>query len=159
MIIIVFAHLGSQQINVIAGGEEVSSAIGKAEDASKLAFIAVLEAEEAGADVSHLIFKLNMACADLAEAENAYRAGNFREASIKAERCSALLNGLISEASKLRNAALVEAKSTFLSTLIFSVAGTTIFLVLLTLIWSLFKRYYIGKLLKAKPEAAYNVEA
>jgi hypothetical protein len=159
VIIIVFARIGSQQINVNASEEEVSSAIGKAEDALKLAFRAVLEAEEAGADVSHLIFKLNMACADLVGAKNAYRAGNFSDAFIKVEQCSALVDGVIREASNLRNAAFVEAKSTFLSTLIFSVACTAIFLVLLTLIWSLFRRYYIRKLLKAKPEAAYNVEA
>jgi hypothetical protein len=117
-----------------------------------------LDAERVGANVSGLILRLNEAGELLAEAEMAYRVGNFSEAASKADQCYMLADGVIGEASSLKSSALADAQARFSSTLIFSLAGAVVFVTALILIWFLFKPFYAKKLLRMKPEVASNVE-
>jgi hypothetical protein len=142
----------------VSASDEASLAIGEADDALRLAFEAVLEAERAGVNVSDLIVKLDEAGGLLAEAENAYRVGNFSEAVSRAEGCSVLADGVVGEALSLKSSALADAQKAVLQTLTLSWVGGVAFLAMLFFVWSWFKRAYAKKMLKMKLEVASNVE-
>jgi len=143
----------------VSANDEASLAIGEADNALRRAFEAVLEAERAGANVSDLIVKLDEAGGLLAEAENAYRIGNFSEAVSRAEGCSVLANGVVGEALSLQNMALADAQTAFWQNLTFSCFGGAAVLVVLFLVWGWFKRVDVERMLKMKPEVASDVEA
>jgi hypothetical protein len=143
----------------VSAGDEASSAIGEADNALRRAFEAVLEAERAGVNVSDLIVKLDGAGGLLAEAENAYRVGNFSEAVSKADKCSMLADGVVGEALSLKSSALADAQRAVLQTLTFSWVGGVAFLAVLFFVWGWFKRVYAEKLLRMKPEVAVDAEA
>lgn len=142
----------------VNASDEASSAIGEADNALKHAFNAVLEAERAGANVSDLIVKLSEAGGLLAEAENAYRVGNFSEAAGKAKACSTMAHDIAWKAFILKSSALADAQKAFLQTLTFSCLGCTVFLAFLYLVWCWFRRVYEEKLLKMRPEVAADAE-
>jgi len=138
----------------VSASDEASSAIGEADNALRQAFEAVLDAERAGVNVSDLIVKLDGAGGLLAEAENAYRIGNFSEAVSKAEQCSLVADGVREEAITLKGEALADAQTAFWQNLTFSCFGGAAFLVVLFFVWGWFKRAYARKLLQMKPEVA-----
>jgi len=142
----------------VSASDEASSAVGGADNALRRAFEAVLEAERAGVNVSDLIVKLDEAGGLLAEAENAYRIGNFSEAVSRAEECSILANGVVGEALSLQNMALADAQTAFWQNLTFSCFGGAAVLVVLFLVWGWFKRVYVKRMLRMKPEVASDVE-
>jgi hypothetical protein len=154
LLVLALAGLFSHGVFVVRGADEASSSVGEADVAVRQAFNATLDAERAGANVSGLILRLNEAEELLAEAEMAYRIGNFSEAASKADKCSVLVDGVIGEASSLKSSALADAQARFSSTLIFSLAGAVVFVTALILIWVLFKPFYAKKLLRMKPEVA-----
>jgi hypothetical protein len=132
-----------------------------AEDASSLdeadvlvcqAFEAVLEAEEAGADVSVLIAELDEAGTLLAKAKVLYRDGNVSEAVSLADQAVAMASDIKGEASELRSSALVNSQNALRLSLIFSVAGGSVFLLVLFFVWRWFRRVCVRKLLGMKPE-------
>jgi len=154
LLVLVLAGLFSHGVFVVRGVDEASSSVGEADVAVRRAFNATLDAERAGANVSGLMAKLNEAGELLAEAETAYRIGNFSEAANKADKCSVLVDGVIGEASSLKSSALADAQARLSSTLIFSLAGAVVFVTALILIWVLLKPFYAKKLLKMKPEVS-----
>lgn len=158
LIIMVFPLSLTLLPSTVSAGDEASSAIGEADNALRMAFEAVLEAERAGANVSDLIVKLDEAGGLLAEAENAYRVGNFSEAVSRAEECSVLADGVVGEALSLKSSALADAQKAVLQTLTFSWVGGVAFLAVLFFVWGWFKRVYAKKLLKMKPEVAVDAE-
>ena len=143
----------------VSASDEASSAIGEADSALRLAFEAVLEAEKAGANVSDLIVKLGEAGRLLAEAENAYRIGNFSEAVSKAEQCSVLADDVREEAITLKGEVLAGAQIAFWQDLTVTAMSSAVFLIVLFFVWGWFKRAYAKKLLRMKPEVASDVEA
>jgi len=144
--------------NVVAS-DEASLVISEANNKLKMAFEAVLEAEKAGANVSDLIIQLNSAGALLAEAENAYRVGVFSEAVSKAEECSMLADGVMGEASQLRESAIVNAQTAFWHNLIFSIFGGAAFLFVIFFVWDWFRRVYMKRIVNMKPEVVSDDEA
>jgi hypothetical protein len=159
LLVLVLACLFSHGVAIIRGADEASPSVAEADVAVRRAFNATLDAERAGANVSGLIVKLDEAGGLLAEAENAYKVGNFSEAVSKAEECSMLADGVIGEALSLKTMALADAQTAFWQNLTFSCVGGAAFLVVLFLVWGWFKRVYAEKLLKMKPEVASDVEA
>jgi hypothetical protein len=143
----------------VLAGDDVSSRISEAEDALHGAFLAVLDAENAGANVSALLVELDVAGKNLTEAEMAYKSGSPIEAVSKAEQCSVLANGVIDEALALKNSALANARRAEWQTFMFSGVGAFVILIVLVLVWIVFKRSYNGKLLGMRPEAGSDVEA
>ena len=139
--------------------DEASSRITNADDALKLAFKRVLDAEEAGANVSSLTSDLNEAGESLAEADVAYRNGNLTGAAGLADSCSALAGTVSVEALALKDSALTDSQQAFESTFIFSTGGAAVFVEALILSWFLFKRARARKLLGMKSEVASNAEA
>jgi hypothetical protein len=138
--------------------DEISSLISVGDDDLQRAFVAVLEAERAGANVSGLIVKLDMAGRNLTEAEMFYKSGLLDEALSRATLCSLLANEVAGEASSLKSLASVSAKNAEWQVFMFSGFGTFVFLIALVLVWNLFKRSYDRKLLKMKPKAGSDVE-
>jgi hypothetical protein len=138
--------------------EGAEAKIGEAEGAFISAYEAVLDAERAGANVSDLIVKLNEAAKLLAEAENAYRIGNFSEAASKAEECSGSADSVRDEALTLKGEALAVRQNIFLQNLSITLVGSAVFLIFLFFVWDWFKRFYSKKLMKMKPEVAVDAE-
>jgi hypothetical protein len=139
-------------------GDDVSSRISAAEDALQRAFVAVLDAENAGANVSALLMELDVAGKNLTEAEMDYKSGRLIEAASKAEGCSALANGVTDEALSLKGSTLLNERSAGWQMFAFSAVGAFVFLIVLVLVWVLFKRSYNGKLLGLRLEAGSDVE-
>jgi len=140
-------------------GEEAYSAVEEADNALKQAFAAVLEVERTGGNVSSLVARLNDAGEVLAEAEVAYRNGNWDRAAGKASECVAIADGVFVEALGLKDLALEDAQTRLSHTLMFSIAGAVVFVTGLVLAWVWFTHFYFGRLLKMRPEVEDDVEA
>ena len=116
------------------------------------AYEAVLEAEQVGADVSALLVRLNDASESLAEAEVAYRLGDFNESVRLADLCSAISEEVKSEAGELR----LQAYGAWYFDMWLKIAGSLVGVVVVGLggfwAWRVFKRRYYRRVLKMKPE-------
>jgi hypothetical protein len=159
LLILMVIGLGLHGSFGVLADDDVSSSISAAEDALQRAFVAVLDAENAGANVSALLLKLDVAGENLTDAEMAYKSGSLIEAVSKAEECSALANGIIDEASALKNSALTDARRAEWQTFTFSGIGAFVISIVLALVWIIFKRSYNGKLLGMKPGVGSDIEA
>ena len=96
-------------VTVAESGEgEAASALVSAEGAVVSAYQAVLEADEAGANVSGLLVRLNEAGEFLTHARMAYRVEDFDSALDFAVQSRERLNGFVVEADALRGAAMQE---------------------------------------------------
>jgi len=140
-------------------GTEAYLAVVEADNVLKQAYAVVLDAEMAGANVSSLIARLNEAGGFLAEADMAYRNKDYVRASGKAKECVTKANGVFADASGLRVSALVDARRRFLNMLMLSITSAVVFVVGLVLVWIWFRRSYLRRLLKMKPEVVSDVGA
>jgi hypothetical protein len=135
------------------GFEEASVAVADADTALRGAFDAVLDAESAGANVSGLMGRLNDAGVALTGANVALAAGNYSDAVGRAGECRGLADGVVLDAGVLKNDAAAQA-SRWWVTVLLSVTGSVVFVVVLFLVWRRFKRYYADRLLGSRPEVA-----
>ena len=94
---------------VLAGSDQeaASSVLSAAEDAILGAYDAFTEAEQAGANVSGLLVRLNEAAGLLAEARMAFEDGNFDEATNFARLSSEFTREAASEADRLEVEAIM----------------------------------------------------
>ena len=141
-----------------ASENEASSKIGEADNAIREAFRTVLDVEKAEANVSGLVARLNDAGGVLAEAEMAYQNGDLDEAAGKADQCLSVANGVLDDALALKSSALADAESRRAQALMFSLAGTVVFVTALIMVWVWFKPFCVRRLLKMKPEVVSNAE-
>jgi hypothetical protein len=135
------------------GSEEASAAVADADPALRGAFVAVSDAESAGANVSGLMGRLNDAGVALTGAKVALAAGNYSDAVSRAGECRGLVDGVVLDAGTLKNDAAAQASLWWLTVLL-SVTGSVVFVVVLFLVWRRFKRYYADRLLGCRPEVA-----
>jgi hypothetical protein len=137
-----------------SGVDMATSAISEAEEVVALAYEAVLEAEQAGAEISGLLASLNEAGELLAKAQVAFRLGDFDEAVLSASLCSEICEVLKGEADELR----VEAYGVKVMNSWLTMTGSTIGVVAVVFGsfwgWRVFKRRYIQKVLRLKLEVA-----
>jgi hypothetical protein len=131
---------------------EAQDAINRAESAMNSAYKSVLEAEQAGADVSSLLSELNSSSALLSEAYMWYRVGNFSEAKDFANRCYDSLNGVAFEANESREFAVVTRKQNMLISATLSMSAICAIWFISFYGWRLFKRRYYEQVLQQKPE-------
>ena len=134
------------------GESSAASDVAMAEADVVSAYEAVLEAEQVGADVSALLVRLNDASESLAEAEVAYRLGDFNESVRLADLCSAISEEVKSEAGELR----LQAYGAWYFDMWLKIAGSLVGVVVVGLggfwAWRVFKRRYYRRVLKMKPE-------
>jgi len=128
------------------------SQLTEADTAVKKAFSAVLEAEDAGANVTSLLSRLSDGENLLAQAEMAYKVGDVSRAIDNAADASAIASEVEDSALSARFAASINSQTSFWSTAaILTVAGAA-FVVFMFLIWIRFKKSYIERLRNSKPE-------
>lgn len=132
--------------------DQAASRIDEADDLVCQAFEAVLEAEGAGANVSGLTAKLNEAGALLARAEILCRDGSADEAVGLADQAVAMASDVEGEALELKDLALVNRQNVFWFSSVCSLVGVSVFLVVLVFVWRWFRRVYVRRLLRMKPE-------
>ena len=135
-----------------SGHVEAASSLDNAEALVCQAFETVLKAEEAGANVSILIADLNEAGALLAEAEILRRNGNVNEAADLADQAVVIANNVEREALELKNLASVNWQNVFWLSSVCSLVGGSVFLTVLFFVWRWFRRVYLRKLFRMKPE-------
>lgn len=135
-----------------------SSSITLAENQMKRAFNATLSAEQAGANVSGLISKLNEAGVLLAEAEMAQRNGDLGQAVAKANSSLSLTQEVLGDCLVLREEALARANETFWTTLAYSSGAIVAFVVLYAIAWRWFKRFYMRRVSESRPEVTLDAE-
>jgi len=132
-------------------GDEALAAIGKADSAVVSAYRAVLEAEEAGANVSGLLEDLNFGGEALAKANTLYRVGDFDGAVYFADLCYDSVVHVEAEADRLRNLAAVEGKKLLYLTVAASTFGVCCVMFGGLFGWRLFKKRYLRRVLKMEP--------
>ena len=136
-----------------ADGENVaSSAVDRAEAAVASAYEAVLDAEEAGADISGLLARLNVAGEYLAEAHIWHRLGDFDEAARFADLCYDAVEDVRNEAYMLKS----EAHGLWVADLVVRMTGSMVGVVVVVFLsfwgWRVFKRRYSRRVLELRPE-------
>ncbi len=141
-----------QSIKISAQTDNVSIKIQEANTALNAAFNAVLDAEQAGANITDLIVQLNFAANNLSQAENNYRIGDYTTAVYQAESVLPLAQQIILQAQNSKQNAIIAIQEAFQYTTVLTIIGISIFILVLFLIWCLFKQNYIKGLSEAKPE-------
>jgi len=140
--------------SLVEAGEydEATSGIEEADKVICKAFEAVLDAEGAGANVSSLIANLNEAGDLFVQAKIRYSQGDAGKAIELAGRASAIAEKVRVDAVELKGWASEDKRMVFQLTFACSLAGVLAFLIALVLVWGRFKRFYISRVLKSRPE-------
>jgi hypothetical protein len=123
-----------------------------------LAYGAVVEAECAGANVSFLVDKLGYAGELLAEANNAFRIGDYENAFLCAKNCSNVVAGVVGEAATLKVEAEAMYRERLFWTAVFSSAGLSVVFVLGLFVWRFLRDRYLKRILELKPEVGGGCE-
>ena len=138
-----------------SSSEDVAGlAISQAEEVLASAYGAVLEAEQAGADVSDLLVRLNDAGELLAMAQVAFRLGDFGEAVRCADLCYEIGGEVKSKAYELRLEAHGMRTTGFWLAMTGSLVGVVAVVFGSFWGWHAFKRRYFQRVLRMKPEVA-----
>ena len=120
--------------------DTVALAIIQAEETVALAYEAVLEAEQARADVSELLGRLNVAGGHLAEAHMLYELGDFDGAVHFAGNSSRIGEEVWNEAEELK----IEAYDSWISSLLIRITGSIVGVIVVIsgtfIAWGIFKR-------------------
>lgn len=138
----------------LASDDVAGLAVNQAEDAIVSAYGAVLEAEQAGANVSSLIVQLNEAGEFLTKAYVAYRLGDFNETVLLAGRCSEIGESAKNRAEELRIEAYRSRVTESWLTVTGSLVSVFVFVFGGFWGWGFFKRRYYRRVLTKKPEVA-----
>ncbi len=140
---------------VSASSEDAAaSAVGQAEEVLASAYEAVLGAEQARAEVTGLLASLNEAGELLAKAQVAFKLGDFDEAAVSAGLCSEICEGVRVEADELRGEAYGSRVMDSWSTMTGSLVGVVAVVFGSFWGWRVFKRRYVRRVSKMKPEVA-----
>jgi hypothetical protein len=126
--------------------------VAEAEEALALAYDVVLEAEEAGANVSSLLDKLTVGGGFLAEAYAHIRLGDYERAGRLADFCVEVVDVVEEEAVLLKDEAERMKREDLLVRVFGSAVGIVIVVVIGFVLWQVFKRRYHQKVLQSKPE-------
>ena len=149
MVIVTFFYSVNQ---VEAEDTQELSQLQQANDALQNAFVAVLEAEQSGANVTGFLSSLSVGSDLLMQAELSYRIGDIKEALSKTESVLEVAFELETEAIRARNLALFNSEGALYLSVVFSVlAGFSYFLALF-FVWKRFKQYYFKRSLNSQPE-------
>ena len=112
----------------------------------------LLEAEKAGVNISGLLDRLDVAGEYLTLARMCLKTGNLADAARNAGLSVEALDGLMDDASVLRDKAIQESGERFWMTIGGSVVGVATVVCSGWLSWSWFKRWYHRRALEMTPE-------
>jgi hypothetical protein len=132
--------------------QEVNATISEAEQALATGFEAALDAEEAGANVSSLLVKLNEGGAYFSAARMAFEDGNFSEADRLSGLSYSISVQVESDAQILKAEAINAAFNRFRLYLTSSAVAMVIVVVATFFGYRLLKKRYFKRLLDMKPE-------
>jgi hypothetical protein len=138
-------------IGLAVNSDEASEAIGQADRNLGSAYVAVVEAERAGANTSSLLTKLQLAENLLSEANIAFRIGDYNKSSSFAVECTQAINGVAEEGARLKLDAERDQVNNFILIAVLSVVGVVLVLILGLLGWQYIKRVYFKRILSTKP--------
>jgi hypothetical protein len=138
------------------GEADASIAISQAEQNFKLAYVEVAESENAGANISLLLNKLEVAARYLSESDSAFRVGDYESAFSLASECSISLQGVVSDAERLKINAEISNNAAFLLTAVGSGIGIGLILFFGFLGWRYLKKWYLKRVLNMKPSVVNN---
>ena len=131
---------------------EAEKALVDAENDLASAYVAVGEAEKAGANVSKMLVKLKFAGTLLVDAYNASRLDDYNRTCLFAINCSESVNGIVDEALSLK----LEAENAYSGRLFMTAALSSVALCVLFVLglfgWRFLKRRYLRRVLRMKPE-------
>lgn len=125
-----------------ANESEAASALADADAEVTMAYMAVLEAEEAGANASRLLVRLNESGVLLARARMAYREAEFEETINLAISTVSIGVEVQAEAVTLKDAALSERMQRVMLTATASVFGIALIVFGVSWIWSQLRKRY-----------------
>jgi hypothetical protein len=132
--------------------DEATAAVSNADYALQKAFASISDAENAGANVSALMARLTEAGKELTAGMAALSSGNYSDSVDHANTSLSLSNPVSADAVALKEAAIVNASTNWWTMLSFSVIGSVVFVGLLFVIWSRFKRFYKNRFLRSRLE-------
>ncbi len=132
--------------------EQAASAISEAEQAMALGYEAVLDAEEAGGNVTSLLSRLNDAVALLIVARRAFNASRFEEAIDLAESASAAGGLVLIDADRLEIVANEVSAIRTTRFLAASLVAVPLILAASFLSYRYVKKWYCQQPLRTKPE-------
>ena len=136
--------------------DEIAAALTRAEELSVSSFEAVLEAEQAGANVSGLLNRLNLAGETLAEAYFFYNSGVYENATYFVNLCCEILEDVMNEAIELNDETKSLMETNLVVTFVMSSVSVVIVVVLCYFTWMVFRRRYLRCLLRSRPEVGSN---
>ena len=145
---ILFICLISISFSVVSAADEGAAieVIDQAEVSLALGYGAVLEAEQAGANVSLLLDGLNIAGEHLAEAKMLFRLGDFDGSIYSADLALEQLGGdFVGEAEQLKIDAQESGSQRWVTNIAFSVVGVIAVFLGTYLAWLIFKKYNFSK--------------
>jgi len=137
---------------------EAEKALNDAESAVVSAYLAVVEAENAGANVSLVNAKLRIASKCLANASNTFRLGNYEAAYDYAVNCTKIVEGLVHEAETLKDEALKSREERLFVSAACSSVGLSFLFVFSLFGWRRLRAFYVRRVLKMKPEVVEENE-
>jgi len=155
VLLVLFALVSSVFVlgSLAADGEDVAvSSMDEAEDSVGLAYETVLEAEEAGANVSRLLARLNVAGDYLARAHLALRKGDFAGVVDNADRGREIAEEVEADAGELKELAPQQRRQNLLFSMIRSTIAISGIGVGSVISWHEFKRRYNRRISGKKPE-------
>lgn len=131
--------------------DDAADAISQAEHDLGSAFSAVSVAESAGANVSVLLTRLNVAGDLLSDAFVAFESGDYENARRLAVESSQGLEGIVVDADRLRVGAGSVNVNDRLLTFFISSIGLVLVVVLGLLGWKFLKKWYFRRIFSSKP--------
>lgn len=131
---------------------DAEEALIDAENILSSVYVAVLEVEKSGGNVSGLLMKLDSGGNFLAEAQVCYRNGDFDGAVYYADLSVRNVTGLVEEAGQLKALAISGYNERLFQTM--AASGVAVVVIVLGSVvgWLIFKQRYFEKVLKMKPE-------
>jgi hypothetical protein len=131
--------------------DEADDAISQAERDLGLAYTNVADAAGSGVNVTLFLDKLSLAGADLSDAHVAYRIGDYVSAFSYAEACSNAVDGVSTEAAKLRWSATIEGNLSVILTEVGSFVGLILLAIFGLLGWRFLSKRLLKRVLDLKP--------
>ena len=131
---------------------DAEEALIDAENILSSVYVAVLEVEKGGGNVSVLLVKLGLGGNFLAEAQTCYRNGDFDGAVYYADLSVRNVTGLIEEAGQSKALAISGYDERLFQTMMASGVAVVVIVLGNVFGWLIFKRRYFEKVLKMKPE-------